>query len=61
MYMPGSRRYAVTLADLQRGVHVPTEEQVTEQSEPPPAPPISDEELDRQRLLGSTGAGRLRL
>jgi hypothetical protein len=47
--------------ELERSAHVPVEEQVTEQPEPPPPGPLADEELDRQRLLGVTAAGRLRL
>jgi hypothetical protein len=38
---------------------VPLDQQVTELAEPPAEAPISAEELDRQRLLGITGAGRL--
>ncbi len=52
--------YAVPLEDLDR-VHVPADQQGTGRGEPPPEPPIAPEELDRQRLLGTTGAGRLRL
>lgn len=52
--------YAVTLADLE-SVHVPVEQQVSSRPEPPPAGPLAPEELDRQRLLGVTSAGRLRL
>jgi hypothetical protein len=52
-------RYAESLADLENSVHVPVEAQVSEQAEPPAEAPISAEELDRQRLLGITGAGRL--
>ena len=54
------QRYDVPLADLERSAHVPVEDQVTEQAEPPAPMPIAEEELDRQRLLGITGAGRLR-
>jgi hypothetical protein len=53
-------KYAVTLADLERSARVPADEQVSMQAEAPPEGPISAEELDRQRLLGITGAGRLR-
>jgi hypothetical protein len=52
--------YAVPLADLEHDAHVPTEHQVTEQGEPPAPSPLSEGELDRIRLLGITGAGRLR-
>lgn len=55
-----SNKYAMTLDDLEKGVHVPLDEQVSEQAEPPPEAPISEQELDRLRLLGPTGAGRLR-
>ncbi len=53
-------RYSVSLSELERTVRVPVDEQVFERAEPPPPAPISAEELDRQRLLGITGAGRLR-
>ena len=52
-------RYGGSLADLEDSVHVPAEAQVSEQAEAPAEAPISAEELDRQRLLGITGAGRL--
>lgn len=52
--------YAVPLEDLER-VHVPADQQVTGRGEPPPEGPLAAEELDRQRLLGITAAGRLRL
>ena len=52
-------RYGGSLADLEDSVHVPVEAQVSEQAEAPAEAPISAEELDRQRLLGITGAGRL--
>ncbi len=50
--------YAGTLDDLERSVRVPLEEQSTAQAEPPAEGPLSEAELDRQRLLGITGAGR---
>ena len=56
---PSRSRYAGSLADLEASSHVPLEQQVTEQAEAPAEAPISAEELDRQRLLGITGAGRL--
>lgn len=46
----------MTLADLEGPVQVPVERQVSEQAEPPAPAPISQEDLDRQRLLGVTGA-----
>ena len=52
-------RYAMTLAELEATAHVPLDEQVEGQPEPPPEGPISAQELDRLRLLGITGAGRL--
>jgi hypothetical protein len=62
--MPPSREkpssYAVSLDALEKTAHVPVDDQITEQAEPPPPPPIATEELDRQRLLGVTSAGRLR-
>lgn len=64
--LPAPRRvltgpYAITLDDLERTVRVPRDRQVSEQGEPPPPPPLPAEEIDRQRLLGITAAGRLRL
>jgi hypothetical protein len=53
-------KYEVHVNDLEKSAHVPVEEQVMEQPEPPSPGPMSTEELDRQRLLGITGAGRLR-
>ncbi len=53
-------KYAVTLEDLERTAHIPADQQVTEQAEPPASAPIAAEELDRQRLLGITSTGRLR-
>ncbi|MDT7573228.1 MAG: hypothetical protein QOE05_3402 [Actinomycetota bacterium] len=53
-------KYDVSIADLEKSAHVPVDEQVTEQAEPPPPGPLSPEELDRQRLLGISAAGRLR-
>jgi hypothetical protein len=53
-------KYDVDIKDLEKSAHVPVEIQVTEQAEPPPPGPMSAEELDRQRLLGVTAAGRLR-
>lgn len=50
-----------TLAELEATAHVPWEQQVAEQGEPPPDAPMAPEELDRQRLLGITSAGRLRV
>ena len=55
-----STGYAISLDALEKSAHVPLDEQVTEQAEPPPPPPIGTDELDRQRLLGITSAGRLR-
>lgn len=60
MSEPGKGKYSGTLADLERSVHVAADRQVTGQGEPPPPGPLPPEELDRQRLLGITGAGRLR-
>jgi len=57
---PDMSKYAMTLEGLERSAHVPADLQTTAQGEPPPPGPISPEELDRQRLLGITGAGRLR-
>jgi hypothetical protein len=52
-------RYGGSLADLENSVHVPADAQASEQAEAPAEAPISAAELDRQRLLGITGAGRL--
>lgn len=57
---PDKAKYSKTLAEFERSIHVPANQQVTEQAEPPPPGPMASEELDRQRLLGITGAGRLR-
>ena len=54
------RDYAVTLAELEAGSRVAAEDMVTEQAEPPPPDALAPEELDRLRLLGITGAGRLK-
>lgn len=56
----GDGKYAKSLEDLERGVHVPVEDQVTEQPVDGPHDAMEPEELDRLRLLGVTGAGRLR-
>jgi hypothetical protein len=53
-------RYDIPLEQLERSVHVPLDELVTEQGQPPAPGPMPQEELDRQRLLGITSAGRLR-
>ena len=55
--MPASEHYRVPLDRL--ATRVPLDDQVTEQPEPPGEAPIAAEELDRQRLLGITGAGTL--
>jgi hypothetical protein len=54
-----ANRYAKSLEELERGVRVPVEEQVTEQPVETPHDAMEPEELDRLRLLGITGAGRL--
>ncbi len=53
--------YAVPIDELERSAHVPVEEQVEEQPAAPAVAPPAAEEVDRQRLLGPTAAGRLRL
>jgi hypothetical protein len=58
--MTGAGKYDIGLDELEKSAHVPVDEQVTEQPEPPAPGPMSEEELDRQRLLGLTAAGRLR-
>jgi hypothetical protein len=59
--VPSDKSQPRTFADLERQTHVPYDQLVTEQGEPPPPGPLSAEEFDRQQLLGVTGAGRLRL
>jgi hypothetical protein len=56
-----SSRYSVPLSELEHDVHVPVEDQISELAEPPPPGPFSKQDVDRQLLLGVTGAGRLRL
>ena len=51
----------MTLAELERSAHVPVEEQVVEQETTPPHDAMAPEDLDRARLLGVTGAGRLKV
>jgi hypothetical protein len=53
-------KYAVPVSELEKSAHVAQEDMVTEQGEPPAPSPLPEEELDRQRLLGITAAGRLR-
>lgn len=60
MASPRGNRYAVPIDELERSVRVPAEQQGTLQPAPPPEPVLSEHELDVQRLLGVTGAGRLR-
>ncbi len=55
--MDSGRRYAVTLAELERSTQVPYDQLVTEQAEPPPPGPLAPEDLARQRLLGISSAG----
>ncbi len=52
--------YAVSLAELEATARVAAEDMVSEQAEPPNPDALAPEELDRLRLLGITGAGRLR-
>ena len=59
--MPEPSTYAVPVSELEKSAHVDQDDMVTEQGEPPPPAPLSAEELDRQRLLGITAAGRLRV
>lgn len=53
-------RYDIPLDQLEQSVHVPLDELITEQGEPPPPDALPQVELDRQRLLSITSAGRLR-
>ena len=57
--MAGAGRFAKTLEDLERGVHVAAEDQITEQPVDPPHDAMEPEDLDRLRMLGVTAAGRL--
>jgi hypothetical protein len=56
--MPAAR-YRTTLAALERTTRIGVDDQVVELPEPPTPGPLSAEDLDRQLLLGITGAGRL--
>ncbi len=58
--MENAPDYKVSLDELEATARVAAEDQVTEQAEPPPPHALAPEELDRQRLLGITGAGRLK-
>ena len=55
--MDSGRRYAVTLAELERSTQVPYDQLVTEQAEPPPPGPLAPEDLARLRLRGISSAG----
>jgi hypothetical protein len=55
----GASKYARSLDELEHGVRVPLEEQVTEQPVDSPHDEMEPEDLDRLRLLGITAAGRL--
>jgi len=56
-----SRNYRQSLDDLERGVHVPREQQGEAQDAEPPREHVEPEDLDRLRLLASPmGAGRLK-
>jgi hypothetical protein len=50
-------KYSVALADLERSVQVPVADQGTVQPMDPHPLPISEDELQRQRLLGIEHAG----
>lgn len=58
--MSEQSKCSTTLGDLERSARVFIDQQVTVQAEAPAEAPIAPEDLDRQRLLGITGAGRLR-
>jgi hypothetical protein len=51
--------YATTLAALEDSVRVDVADMVEEQAVSSPHGYVEPAELDRQRLLGPTGAGRL--
>ena len=48
-------KYSATLAELEASAHVPVQDQVAEQPEPPTQAPLSQEEVDRQTLLRIAG------
>ena len=60
---PGTTRsrFAVPIDAFEDAVRVRADDHVVELAAPPAEMPIAPEELDRQTLLGVTGAGRLRL
>lgn len=49
-------KYSITLADLQNSARVPREDQVEEQPVDSPHDVLAEQELERQRLLGISGA-----
>ena len=57
---PGPKRpkskYTETLAALEASAHVPIEDQVAEQPEPPAQAPLSDGEVDRLIFLRTAGS-----
>lgn len=53
--------YRKSLDDLERGVRVPRDEQITAQEAEPPRDYLDPEDLDRMRLLADpASAGRLK-
>jgi len=51
-----ANKYSTSIDDLERSVHVPVDQQISEQADAPADAPITAYELERQRLLGITGA-----
>jgi len=46
-----TNKYAVTLDALENSAHVPLDDQVTEQAEPPAPDVVNEERLAQQRLV----------
>lgn len=57
--MTDTPNYRVPLDELEDQARVPRDEQVEEQPTDEPGEYVAAEDLDRARLLGITGAGRL--
>ncbi|HZG94163.1 MAG TPA: hypothetical protein VEZ46_05570 [Mycobacteriales bacterium] len=50
------RKYAVTLDDLESSAHVPAELQKTAKADPPPPELVSEDVMERTRLIRLAGA-----
>jgi hypothetical protein len=53
-----AKDYKTSLAELEASVRVPVDDQITEQSKLPAEGPVSADELNRLRVLGTSRAGR---